>query len=129
MSASSSFSKTEGFSEGLSISGGLLSLYGLPGRKSLSARLEVLIKDASELSGIYLYPELALSSQAFTFFARGIVCTDDASPLLMLGSSWKPYQGLSLSAFIAGSFGKAGTVFSADKAGAYSAVLSAGFVY
>ncbi len=92
----------ENWKESLKISAGVFYLFNLEEDRSLTLRVEALVKPftESEKSRIFLYPEISLvPNDEIALFLRGIINPLDLDINSTLGMNWKTYQGFSIGTF------------------------------
>jgi hypothetical protein len=101
--------------EWLAVTAGVFHLARLGGDRSLTLRLEGMLRpgaswseasgaqpagsDGAPVYGLLLFPEAVLAlSATLSLQLRALVSPVDGSGLALLGAAWSPYQGLTLSA-------------------------------
>lgn len=110
--------------ESVKVSGGLFYLFELENDKTLTLRLETMLKpygtwehseNESEQKeyGVLLYPEVAfVPGNDLSLFFRSIVSPIDVSCKNTFGVNWKTYQGFTIGSFISINLGERGDIYS-----------------
>lgn len=107
--------------DSLKISAGLFYLFELEEERTLTLRLESMIRPYGEWEdneedptyGLSLYPEVAfVPNEELSFFLRSLFSPIDLSARSTLGVNWKTYQGFTIGSFISMDFGEEGDIYS-----------------
>lgn len=115
--------------ESLKLSCGLFYLIDLENDKTLTLRLESMVKpygvwEVSEIDiekreyGVLLYPEIFfIPNDEFSLFLRSIISPIDLSSRSTFGVNWKTYQGFSIGSFLSLDLGERDDIYSFENIG------------
>ncbi len=108
-------SSFDSWKESLKISTGNFYIFDLDDDKTLTLRLEALVKPFGdwESDALMLYPEISfVPNEEIALFFRAIGSPLDLSMKATLGLNWKTYQGFSIGSFISANMGEEGDIYS-----------------
>lgn len=114
----------DNWKDSLKISGGIFYLFELEEERTLTLRLESMVKpfgewkeeDGVQAYGLSLYPEVAfVPNEEFSFFLRSLFSPIDISARSTFGVNWKTYQGFTIGSFFSIDLGEEGDIYSWDR--------------
>jgi hypothetical protein len=111
----------DSWKDSLKISAGVFYLFELDGERTLTLRLESMVKpyekwkaeEGVQTYALSLYPEIAfVPNEEFSFFLRSLFSPIDISTRSTFGVNWKTYQGFTIGSFFSIDMGEEGDLYS-----------------
>lgn len=123
----------ESWKESVKLSWGGFYLFELEEDRTLTLRLEAMVKPwavwegavTSSDAGLMFYPEIAfVPNEELSFFFRSLVSPLDLSASSTLGLNWKTYQGFSIGSFLTVNAGEEGDIYSFKDAHSFTVAVT-----